>query len=65
MANYVALGALILQLAFLAVVLSVVGLAVRKLIYAVLESRREQRNREQALVAAARARANARRQAAS
>lgn len=65
MANYVALGALIMQLAFLAVVLSVVGLAVRKLIYAVLESRREQRNREQALVAAARARANARRQAAS
>lgn len=61
MSYYVGLGVLTLQLAFLAVVLSVVGVAVRKLIYAILDSRREMRMREEAMVAASRARASTRR----
>lgn len=47
---------LIVQLAMLAGVLSVIGLAVRKLIYAYADSRQQARMREQMVVASARAR---------
>jgi len=56
---------LILELCLLAVVLSFVGFAVRKLINAVADSRQQARMREQAVAAAAvRARAKARGQVA-
>ncbi len=62
MAAIVGLGALALQLIFLAVILGVVGFYTNRIISAWLESRRASQMNQEAVVAAARARAAARRQ---
>jgi hypothetical protein len=58
--SYAALAGLIFQLIVLAAVLTAVGWYVRKLIYTVLETRLKQKMRSEAVVAGARARAQAR-----
>lgn len=60
MGAYIAIAALSIQLVFLAVVLSVVGIAVNKLINSYLASRTDSSNKSKALVNAARSRANRR-----
>lgn len=56
MANYVALGALVMNFIFLAVILTFVGIAARKIIYMLLDSRQSERMRTEAVVARSRAR---------
>jgi hypothetical protein len=59
---YVELGALIIQLIFLAIALSAVGLGVRNIINRVSESRQQTRLNQEAMMARAKARAKAYRQ---
>jgi len=59
------LALLIVKLFMLAGVLSVVGLGLRKFLHAIADSRQQERMREQAVVASARARAQTRAQARS
>lgn len=62
MAAYVELAGFIFQMAFLAIILTAAGWAVNKFINALIAARRDEQLRQAAMVAAARARANARRQ---
>jgi hypothetical protein len=59
------LALLVVKLFMLAGVLSVVGFGLSKLLNAIADSRRQERMREQAVVASARARAQTRAQARS
>lgn len=60
MGAYVQLAALAIELVFLALVLSIVGYGLNKLIARHLVSRQEEKMRSEALVAGSRARAHAR-----
>jgi len=62
--QHLELALLIVKLAMLAGVLSIVGFGVSKLLHAIADSRQQERVREQAVVASARARASARRKTA-